>query len=275
MSTVIESWAGDENRDAYWIEKKVLRLGSGADCDLRVDDPAVPKHLATVRFRNGQYVLYNRSGKELQIADRRVAPNGSATWHANEELVLTADTTLRLIVDGSPDPVPQPDNEVFQTIQARRNEERRLKSVQETEAIEEATDEKTNAANSTLSPQTLIGIFLLGLAALAVLALAAFWFLEPGAASTKSSFNPARVVKNLLPYSSELPPRLVTLMQEAQQSVELGDPELGKMRLHRLLSELNTMKAGSENLSITQNGNEVDYEKALRAYINHYLAQLD
>ena len=64
-------------------------------------------------------------------------------------------------------------------------------------------------------------------------------------------------------------------MQEAQQSVVLGDAVMGKQRLHRLQAELDSLKASGDPLTIDQNGKQISYEEALRAYINEYLSQLE
>lgn len=64
------------------------------------------------------------------------------------------------------------------------------------------------------------------------------------------------------------------MLQETQQSVELGDRQLGKTRLLRLQAELERLKAQSVPLTVPQGDSTVGYEDALRAYINAYLAQL-
>lgn len=273
MSAIIELWIDGEVQRDFWIEKKVIRLGSGSDCDLRIDDPAVSSHLGTLRFRNGAYVFYNRSGDALQIGGQPVESDGSAKWNSDESLECSDGLNLQLRIDGDPSPTPQQDNEVLEYIQEQREEEQRLKSVQDAEAAKELEQESV-ATTGRSGNQNLIGVFLLGIAAIGLLGLAAFWMLMPEH-SSKPGFRATRVVNKLLPHASQLPPRLVQMMQEAQQSVVLGDAVMGKQRLHRLQAELDSLKASGDPLTIDQNGKQISYEEALRAYINEYLSQLE
>ena len=274
MSAIIELWIDDEVQSDFWIEKNVTRLGSGSDCDLQIDDASVPSQLGTIRFRNGSYVFYNRSGQPLQVGEQTIDSDGSAKWQSSERVELTDGLSLQLRVEGDPRPTPRSDNQVFEQIQEKRHEEQRLKSVQDAETAKELEQELAETVSSSSSNQRLIGVFLFGLAVIGLLGLAAFWLLLPPP-SSKSGFRATRVVKNLLPLASQLPPRLVQMMQEAQQSVELGDQVMGRDRLKRLQAELDSLKASGVSLTINQNGQQVSYEEALRAYINEYLAQLE
>ncbi len=274
MSAIIEIWIDDEVQSDFWIEKTVTRLGSSDDCDLRIDASSVPSNLGTVRFRNGKYVFYNRSGAALQIGENRVDKDASLSWQPNQKMEFADGHVLQLRVEGDPRPSPKQDNRVLDYIREQRHEEQRLKSVQDQAAAEELEQQSVQTVGSVRKNQNAIGVFLFGLAAIGLLALGAIWLL-PSGNSGSSSFRATQVVKTLLPHASELPPRLVQMMQEAQQSVELGDPVLGKQRLQRLQAELDSLKANGVQLTIDQNGQPVSYEEALRAYINEYLAQLE
>ena len=274
MSAVIETLVDQQIRDRFWIEKNVVRLGRGADCDVAVDQPGIPSHLATVRFRNGQYAIYNRSGRRMSVADREIGAEGSGDWFAGELLQITPEIALRLLIDGSPAPSCQPDNEMLESYQQKRAEELRVKSVQQQQEVEaaEQTEAPVSGRSSNLFPllvAILLGLLLIGMASV-------FGFLVlRNAMPAKPSFQPQAVAKSLLARSSELPPQLVQLLQEAQQSVELLDRDLGKERLLRLQSELQRLKADGADLTVSQGSQRVSYEDALRSYINLYLSQLE
>lgn len=275
MSAIIESFIEDTSLVDYWIEKGVFRVGRGSDCDCRIDHADVPEHLGTVRFRNGQYVFYNRGGSDLTIGDRVAESGSSETWHANEIMTVTPEVSMRLVVDGDPAPSARPDNAMLESYQQKRREERRLKSVQD----EEAQKEIANAAKADRAARSNSGgglAMVASMLAVTLLLLAGVfaWLISTSGQPDQPVFNPLRVAKSLLKHSADLPPQLVTLLQETQQSVELGDSKLGKTRLLRLQAELERLKADGVVLTVTQGDTQVGYEDALRAYINAYLAQL-
>ncbi len=280
MSAVIETIVNDQLQKTFWIEKGVTRIGSGADCDLRLDG-SVPSHLATLRFRNGEYVLYNRGGSMLDVGGRPIDSDGSGPWRTRERVSLTRELSLQLVVDGNPAPSPCPDTAMLETYQRKRQEERRLKSVHAAEVAEEAAEalavsEKT-AGRSSATSAAAPGILLLG-AVLLGLAGFAGWLILDAQRGGGGGFDPRGVANNLLARSEELPPQLVHLLQETQQSVELLDAEMARSRLHRLRTELERLKADGVDLTIAGEGEgaaRVSYEEALRAYINEYLSLLE
>jgi len=94
-------------RREFWIQDRVLRLGRDPKCDVELPAPA-PSHAATLEYQGGAYYLYNRSPGPIRVAGRDVSAGAKATWPANTDLDLAGGATLRLEVDGSPEPAPAP-----------------------------------------------------------------------------------------------------------------------------------------------------------------------
>lgn len=102
---VVTNSAG--SRREYWVEDSVLRLGRDPKCDVELPAPA-PDHAATVEYHGGRYYLYNRGDAPIRLADHEVSAGGKADWPANTSLVLTGGSSVRLEVQGSPEPSPAP-----------------------------------------------------------------------------------------------------------------------------------------------------------------------
>jgi hypothetical protein len=245
---------------------------------LKFEQADVPGHVATVRYRSGEYVVYNRSGETLTLANRSIASDESGSWHANEMLSIGPAVSLKLVINGSAAPCPRADTEMLESYQQKRQEERRLKSVQDTEekarADEERANEKSKTAKKSSGGFSAFVALLLGFVLVGLLVFAGYLVLTSNRRAP-STFNPSGVANQLLQRSSELPPRLVSLLQETQQSVELLDRDMARERLLRLRSELERMKADGVELTIADGDGRVSYEDALHSYINDYLSQLD
>src|SRR5579885_2741820 len=114
MSATIFSEAGVEAGRQFAIEEEVFRIGSGPTCKLRLSDAGVADHAATVEFRQGGYLLHNRSGKVLHMAGRPLADRACVRWTAGQRLHLADQVVLRLDIAGDPAPAralrrtPQP-----------------------------------------------------------------------------------------------------------------------------------------------------------------------
>ena len=276
MSAVIETIAGTHKGSVHWIEKSVVRLGNGDDCELQLDDPGIVGHAATVRFRNGQYTIYNRSDAPLRIGDHSLESEGSAHWKNGDTLSIGDGIALRLVIDGDPSPSTRRDDEVLRSYQEKRNEELRLKSVQAAidaeNAAAELVPEKPKANKSGWGNG--LAVLALIVVLLGLLGLFGYLVIESGRPD-RPAFNPRSVGRSLLARSSELPPTLVPLIQEAQQSVEMLNPEMAKIRLARLQSELDRLEAEGVELMIGTGKNRVRFDESLHAYINEYLSQLE
>lgn len=276
MSAVIETIDGSRKGSVHWIEKAVVRLGNGEDCELQLEDPGIVGHAATIRFRNGQYTVYKRGDTALRVGEQQIDGEGSAHWRNGETLTIGDRVALRLVVDGDPAPSMRKDDEVLRSYQEKRNEELRLKSVQaaiaaETAAAEVVTEKRPAKKSAMASWMALLALSLVLFGLLG-------WFGSMVVDSKKPArppFNPRNVGRNLLARSSEIPPSLVPLLQEAQQSVEMLNHDMARIRLARLQSELDRLDAAGVELMIGTGKERVSFEESLRAYINEYLAQLE
>jgi hypothetical protein len=85
----------------HWIEQDVVRIGSGADCDLRV--PGLPEHALVVQYQNGGYRVFNRSSSEATLGKLRLFPMQPAAWRSRQRLVIGPFTlVLRHDADAAP-----------------------------------------------------------------------------------------------------------------------------------------------------------------------------
>jgi hypothetical protein len=98
---LVEAGAGAGRE--FPVQEEVFRVGSGPACRLRLPD-GVEAHAATVEFRNGGYVVYNKGARPLQVEGRPVAAMGFSAWAAGQRLQLTPGVVLRLRVEGDPAP---------------------------------------------------------------------------------------------------------------------------------------------------------------------------
>jgi hypothetical protein len=93
---------------SHWLERPVLRIGSHPDVDLCVPSADLDEHVATVEYRDGTYVIYNRAATSIRLDGHDLAPGGSAVWSHNAQLDLGGDTTLQLELTGDGLPSPRP-----------------------------------------------------------------------------------------------------------------------------------------------------------------------
>jgi len=84
----------------FWIQEDVFRVGTGTNCKLVLQDTTLAAHLLTVEFRDGRYILHNRSGTSLTLDGKPFPTNLSSPWQANQALHITSDLILRLSIDG-------------------------------------------------------------------------------------------------------------------------------------------------------------------------------
>lgn len=104
MSAMIKVEGGANAGLAFPIEEEVFRVGAAPACKLRLADPGLPAHVATVEFRKGGYLVHNRSGKPLAINGQPLRANASSPWQSGQGLELGDGLVLRLVVSGDAAP---------------------------------------------------------------------------------------------------------------------------------------------------------------------------
>lgn len=91
-----------------WIEKPFLTIGSGPTCDIRLESDEVAPSTANVRFREGQFLIFNQNESGLTIDGSPVNNGASTPWRAGQTLTFHSGFALQLIVDGDPAPSRKP-----------------------------------------------------------------------------------------------------------------------------------------------------------------------
>ncbi|MBY0526877.1 MAG: FHA domain-containing protein [Gemmataceae bacterium] len=87
------------------IQEDVLRIGSDPSCEVVLPDAGLAPHAATLEFRDGAYVIHNRSDAPIRLNNVVLERRTFKKWNAGQDLALTDHLVLRLEVDGSPAPV--------------------------------------------------------------------------------------------------------------------------------------------------------------------------
>ncbi|MEM8945555.1 MAG: hypothetical protein AAGD11_10245 [Planctomycetota bacterium] len=86
-----------------WIQSDVVRVGASSDCDIEIQ--GLDSHLATVVFREGRYLLVNRSQQPLLLDGQEIAPGGEAIWPDQAVLKATKEIDIALVCHADPTPV--------------------------------------------------------------------------------------------------------------------------------------------------------------------------
>ena len=79
---------------AMEVPSEVLVIGSAPHADIQL--PGVEEHVATIHFRAGKCIVYNRGQRSLRLNGRRLKPKGSRTWVNGRTLVL--DHGIQLVL---------------------------------------------------------------------------------------------------------------------------------------------------------------------------------
>lgn len=112
-----------------WIETEVIRIGSDRNNDIQI--AGLAPHVATVVFRNHEYLVANRTGEPLTLGRELVASGAEAVWHDRSELLLAGQVSLALVRHEDPRPlnvdpgrempaIDAPEKELLRTRQRRK-----------------------------------------------------------------------------------------------------------------------------------------------------------
>lgn len=229
MSATIISETGAEAGRQFAIEEEVFRIGSGPTCKLRVSDPGVAAHAATVEYRQGGYLLHNRSGQALQVEGRPLADRGCVRWTTGQRLHLADQVVLRLDIAGDPAPA------------------RAVRRAQQ--AVDLGTDAPESAPEPLTAAQPSAGhgrkgpLIVIGLCGLLMLALLAYQPNTSGesAAPEKETEGIPELVRQLHQQDTEIQPGGDApwyLLQTAYAAELRGNPSQAKRSYVRLLDLL-------------------------------------
>lgn len=86
------------------ITKPFLTIGSDVSSDLRFGSAGISQHAASIRFREGEYLLFNRSLENASIDGVRLRVDTSVKWDPGTVLRFANGETIELIVEGDPAP---------------------------------------------------------------------------------------------------------------------------------------------------------------------------
>lgn len=94
--------AGDPVGREIPIQFPVLRIGSGASCEVQLR--GISDVAATLRYEQSRYLVLNRGAEPITLNGQMLAPQQSGHWAAHTELRLTALCALTLEIEGDPAP---------------------------------------------------------------------------------------------------------------------------------------------------------------------------
>ena len=231
-ATIVVEGGSGPGRE-FPVEEEVFRVGSGPACRLQLPAPVEP-HAATVEYRNGGYVVYNKGARPLQVEGRSVAAPGFAPWAAGQRLQLAPGVVLRLNVEGDPAPA------------------KRLRPAVDvaklgTDVAPEAADEKAPPKKRSKTLQWIV----VGVCALAVPIMLVYNPNPDAGPSADSQEEFATLVKDLRdkePEPQAGPNALWSLLESARAAELRGDGETAQRQYSRILMLLRQRKAGSGEL---------------------------
>jgi hypothetical protein len=70
------------------VEKTPFKIGSGADCDWRIDDPQVAAEYCVIQRKTGTYYLLSSAGNEGVLLDGMLNPGGQLTPNTDHTLII-------------------------------------------------------------------------------------------------------------------------------------------------------------------------------------------
>lgn len=84
------------------IEARVVTVGSHPGSEINLQGQA--DTVATLRFRDGAYSVFNRGDESLELAGQEIPRDGKAHWKNGHDLVLPRGAVLKLRIQGNPEP---------------------------------------------------------------------------------------------------------------------------------------------------------------------------
>jgi hypothetical protein len=174
---------GAQPGQEFWIEEEVLRIGSEAPCEIRLAEPGLAGHAATLEFRGDGYAVYNRSERPIHVDARPVAARAQAKWLANKDMFLTDQLALRLIIEGDPAPAKRAANVPAGAVLQMPTEDERPVAAAPT------AEEAAKKAKSTMQLAMVLGL---------VVVAAAVLLLDPPKSTDNPQRNPSAEFRELI-----------------------------------------------------------------------------
>jgi len=105
MPSRIVVLTGRESNREIEIEAPVVSIGGDSACEICLvgESPT----LATLRFRDGNFVIYNRTKATFSVDGTDLAPDATLSWRSGKIVQFASGTRLRLESSGDPRPVPK------------------------------------------------------------------------------------------------------------------------------------------------------------------------
>jgi hypothetical protein len=157
MPSQIAVLTGPAVGTVFPIEESVIRIGSDPQCSIRLTD--IPPHAVTLRFQDGRFQAFNRSGHLIELEGTAIPDGKSADWEAGQDLQLSTDVILQLQIDGDPRPAKRhaPTAAHVSLIGADADEVREEMQ----DGIDDDEDESTKAGGSGIGSQlAILGLLL-------------------------------------------------------------------------------------------------------------------
>lgn len=92
----------------HWVEKPYLNIGSAPSSDVRIDDPAIPALAASLRFRGGEYLLFNQTAGSITLDGDEVLAGKSYPVPAGGRIRFPNGAEIELVITGDPAPTRKP-----------------------------------------------------------------------------------------------------------------------------------------------------------------------
>jgi hypothetical protein len=210
----------------FWIDRPVLRIGSDPQCEICLPSADLAPHALTLEFRDGNYRVYNRCAAPINVGRAAVQPGTNAVWSGDQSIQLPGDLRLVLTIDGDPRPSPRPET--------RHDDE--FAAVEAAPQLLEprvAADSTTKKASSTMVQLAVIGLCILGMAAMLTMRGGD----DAASAANRPSFE--SIVRNTLAEENDDVTRaLLPRLQYAQAALVRGNGRLARRHFLTLRDQL-------------------------------------
>lgn len=78
------------------IRKAAVRVGRSLNCEIPLDDPALPEHALTVQFDGTGYTVFNKTNSQMVHQGKALPGHHSVHWDFGEEIGIGGSSKLRL-----------------------------------------------------------------------------------------------------------------------------------------------------------------------------------
>ncbi len=253
---------------SIWVEKPYLKFGADPSCDLIVMENIEAQ--GSVRFKEGQYWLFNDSAAAMTLAGRPVERGTTHAWTHGERVRFPDGIEFLLIVEGDPAPARRSVERTITAPPPARSPEIGLEVEANAAPAEPASTDSRKGVSSTEVMQ-------LGVTLLCIAAFVSFMVIGVRNKNTRKDAGADEFsslvelgLSDQTPSASNMHPALVRRLQMAEGAIRHGNVTVGLEQFRQLKTYLDDQSAG------TSWPNKLEaFEVRLRTFVSQRLAEVN